>query len=85
MCCYMLRQALRSLSMVVPRLWQQEAGLPDRVELEEIAKEDDDGDPTEWAMRVVSVQSQSAVYRCYRQTAHLANLIHNQHSLVLPT
>jgi hypothetical protein len=54
--CYMLCYALRPLSITVLRLRQEEAGLPDRVELEEVAKEDDDGDAAKPAMRIVSIQ-----------------------------
>ena len=85
MCRYMLRQALWPLPVMVLRLWQEEAGLPDRVELEEIAKEDDNRDTTKWPMLVVSVQSQAAVYRRQRETAHLANLVDDQHDPALPS
>jgi hypothetical protein len=84
-CCYMLCQALRSLSIVVPRLWQEEAGLFDRVKLEEVAKEDYNRDPAKRAMRVVSIQPQAAIYRCQCKAAYLADLVDDQHIPILPT
>ena len=84
-CCQVLYQALLPLSAAVPRLRQEEAGLQDGVELEEVAKEHDHGDPPERAMRVISVQPQAALYRRERETAHLADLVDDQHGHVLPT
>lgn len=83
--CKVLRQALRPLSVTLSGSWKQEAGLQNGVELEEVAKEDDYGDPAERPMCVLSIQPQVAVYCRQSQPAYLANLIDYQHGLVLPS
>lgn len=82
--CKVLRQALRPLSVTLPRSWKQEAGLQNWVELEEVAKEDDYGDPAERSMCILSVQPQAAIYCRKSQSAYLANFIDYQHGLILP-
>lgn len=68
----------------VSGLGQEEAGLSDRVELEEVAEEHDDWEPAERAMLVAPVLAQAAVHRRERETAHLADLVDDQHGHVLP-
>ena len=60
--CEMLRQAFRSLSATVPGRRQEEAGLQDGVELEEVPEEQDHWDPAKRAITLSRVNQKQEVY-----------------------
>ncbi|EAQ87691.1 predicted protein [Chaetomium globosum CBS 148.51] len=60
--CEMLRQAFRSLSATVPGRRQEEAGLQDGVELEEVPEEQDHWDPAKRVITLSGANQKQEVY-----------------------